>query len=346
MTDAIMQETIEKMTAPGKGILAADESSPTIAKRFQSIDVESTEDKRCEYRELLFTTQGIEKFIHGVILFEETLSQSASNGKRFPDILQELGIVPGIKVDKGLAPLANSPNEKVTQGLDGLSERLAIYKDQGAQFAKWRAVYTINNTLPSSLAIQVNAECLARYAAICQEQGFVPIVEPEVLMAGTHDIARSEEVHKAVIHEVFQALHHHKVKLEYIILKPSMVISGSDNRIKASTEEVAEATIRVLRQTVPAAVPTINFLSGGQSDIEATAHLNAMNALGANNPWLLSFSYGRALQAPALQAWSGKAENKEVAQQALYKRAVLNAAASKGKYVAEMETEEYVVGVM
>ncbi len=337
MSKTEMQETIEKMSVPGKGILAADESSPTIAKRFQTIGVDSTEDARREYREILFSTPDLGKQIHGVILFEETLAQTASNGKLIPEILREQGIVPGIKVDKGLAELAGTRGEKVTQGLDGLSDRLATYKEQGARFAKWRAVYSITDALPSRLAIETNAECLARYAAICQAQGIVPIVEPEVLMEGTHDLERSEQVHLAVFHEVFHALHRHRVQLEYMILKPSMVITGSDNPNKATTEEVAEATVRILRQTVPAAVPTINFLSGGQSDVEATAHLNMMNALGGSRPWRLSFSYGRALQAPALKAWNGKLANKEKAQQALHKRAVFNSAASMGEYLPSME---------
>jgi fructose-bisphosphate aldolase class I len=337
MNRAELQNTIEQMAVSGKGILAADESHPAIGKRFQTIGVESTPNKRSEYREVLFTTKDLGQHVSGAILFEETLSQLSSCGKTLSTLLQEQGIVPGIKVDKGLVSLAHTQGEKVTQGLDGLPARLDIYKEEGARFAKWRAVYSIADFTPSSLAIKTNAECLARYAAICQEQGIVPIVEPEVLMSGTHSLDQSEEVHEIVLHEVFNALYRHQVELEHIILKPSMVIAGSENSNKDSIEEVAEATCRILRRTVPAAVPTINFLSGGQSPEEATAHLNAMNQLNGHNPWLLSFSYGRALQEPALSAWSGKWDNKDAAQKILYKRAKLNGAASKGEYSMSME---------
>ena len=332
-----LQDTIEKMAISRKGILAADESTPTIGKRFKTINVESTEESRRSYRETLFATEGLGDYICGVILFEETLGQPSSNGVTLGGLLEKRGMIPGIKVDKGLTDLAHAPGEKVTQGLDGLSDRLAGYKEQGARFAKWRAVYSVTDSLPSRHAIETNAECLARYAAICQEHGIVPIVEPEVLMDGSHDLARSEAVHEAVLHEVFHALHRHGVVLEHIILKPSMVISGSENSNRASVQEVAEATVRVLRRTVPAAVPTINFLSGGQGDEEATAHLNAMNALDVSRPWVLSFSYGRALQAPALSAWGGKAENVANAQKALHHRAKMNAAATVGEYSDAME---------
>lgn len=337
MSKKVMQETIACMSVPGKGILAADESGGTIAKRFQTIAVESTETSRRDYRELLFTAPELNRSLHGVILFEETLGQSTQGGKRFVDVLTAQGIVPGIKVDKGLIPLAGAPGEKVTQGLDGLSERLEKYKAQGTRFAKWRAVYSVSNCLPSCQAIKTQAEMLARYAAICQSVDIVPIVEPEVLMDGNHTLARSEEVHLAVLTEVFNALFRHRVELELIILKPSMVISGADAPSRAGVHEVAEATLRTLRRTVPSAVPSINFLSGGQGDEEATAHLDAMNKLSMSRPWQLSFSYGRALQAPALHAWKGKAENFSIAQNALLKRARLNAAASIGQYSGEME---------
>lgn len=334
-----LQDTIKKIAVNGKGILAADESTPTITKRFQAVGIESSEDNRRAYRELLMLTPGVNQYIAGVILFEETLNQKTSSGKLFPEALAAAGIVPGIKVDKGLVHLANTQDEQITQGLDGLPERLAEYKSKGARFAKWRAVYTISNSLPSKLAIKTNAEVLARYAAICQAQGIVPIVEPEVLIDGDHTIERCEEVTEPVLHALFNALHRHKVMLEYIILKPSMVISGKACSKKSGVKETAEATIRVLRRTVPAAVPTINFLSGGQTSEQATGNLNEMNKLG-NNPWNVSYSYARALQENCMKVWGGKAQNVKAAQSAFLKRAKLNSLAAAGKYTEAMENEE------
>lgn len=333
-----LEATIKQIAVSGKGILAADESTGTIAKRFASINVESTLENRRAYRELLFTTPGIEEFINGVILYEETLGQRDSSGKPFAELLSEKGIVPGIKVDKGLTNLPFT-EEKITQGLDGLAERLATYKEMGACFAKWRAVLNISNTMPSKLAISANAEALASYAAICQDKGIVPIVEPELLMDGDHSLERCAEATEQALHAVFHKLQKHQVILECIILKPSMVITGTDHKPQASVKDVAEATLKILRRTVPAAVPTINFLSGGQSSELATAHLNAMS-VGKQQPWVLSFSYGRALQDHALKTWQGKAENVRAAQQAFYKRAKLNAAASKGQYTEAMEKSE------
>lgn len=332
-----LQATIEQMVQPGKGILAADESQPTIAKRFAPIDVESTEENRRAYRALLFTSPGIEEYISGVIEFEETLAQSSDDGTPLPEVLARRGIVPGIKVDKGKGPLALSPGDLITYGLDGLTERLKLYKSRGARFAKWREVYEIGNHNPSPLGIGANAEMLARYAAVCQEQGVVPIVEPEVLIDGDHSMARCAEVTEAVQKEIFHALHRHHVVLEHMILKPNMVLPGKEYPVRASAEEIAAATLQVFRRTVPAAVPSINFLSGGLSPEEATANLNAMNAGFPDAPWLLSFSYGRALQQTVLQAWQGKAENITMAQQALLKRARLNGAAQRGEYQASME---------
>ena len=336
-TTAELEATIHDMVQSGKGILAADESAPTIAKRFAAIDAESTGEQRRSYRSLLFTTPGLNEFISGVILFEETLTQQSDDGTPLPEVLAKQGIVPGIKVDKGLKPLANAAGDKITQGLDGLAERLQTYKAQGARFAKWREVYPITGHNPTALGLEANAEMLARYAAICQAEGFVPIVEPEVLIDGTHNIERSAEVIETVLHTVFHALHRHKVILECIVLKPSMVTPGKDLPDRASPEQVAEATIKVFRRAVPAAVPGINFLSGGQTPEEATANLNAMNAMFPNAPWELSFSFGRALQEPALKAWQGKAENAAATQQALFQRALLNGAAQTGKYSPSME---------
>jgi fructose-bisphosphate aldolase class I len=331
------QATIEQMVQRGKGILAADESQPTIAKRFVPINVESTEENRRAYRALLFTAPGIEDYISGVITFEETLGQISDNGILLPEVLARRGIVPGIKVDKGTGPLALSPGDLITYGLDGLAERLQHYKSQGARFAKWREVYSISEHNPTALGIAANAEMLARYAAVCQEQGVVPIVEPEVLIDGDHSLARCAEVTEAVQKEIFHALHRHHVVLEHMILKPNMVLPGKDHPVRAGAEEIAAATLRVFRRTVPAAVPSINFLSGGLSQEEATANLNAMNAGYPDVSWLLSFSYGRALQQPVLQAWQGKVENVVAAQQALLKRARLNGAAQRGEYLATME---------
>lgn len=340
MTNLIeLQSTISKLSATGKGILAADESTPTITKRFEAVGIESTDETRRTYRELLMTTPGCNQYIAGVILFEETLNQKTSKGIPFPEALKSLGILPGIKVDKGLVPLANAGTDQITQGLDGLRERLIEYKSKGALFAKWRAVYAISNTTPCKLAIKTNAEVLARYAALCQEQGIVPIVEPEVMIDGDHTIARCEEVSEAALHAVFKALYRHKVILEYIVLKPSMVINGKTCAQKASVKEVAEATIRVLKRTVPGAVPTINFLSGGQTSEQSTAHLNAMHQLGTL-PWNLSFSYARALQDYCMKTWKGEAKNIPAAQAAFLKRAKLNSLAATGKYSEAMEKEE------
>ncbi len=337
-TAAELEATISDMVQAGKGILAADESAPTIAKRFAAIEVESSEELRRSYRSLLFTTPELAEYISAVILFEETLTQQSDDGLPLPEVLARQGIVPGIKVDKGLQPLANAPGDNITQGLDGLAERLRTYKTQGARFAKWREVYPISPDNPTPLGREANAEMLARYAAICQAEGFVPIVEPEVLIDGDHSIERSAEVIELVLHSVFHALHRHKVVLEHIVLKPSMVTPGKTHPSSAGPEQVAEATIRVFRRTVPAAVPSINFLSGGQTPEEATANLNAMNSMFPDAPWKLSFSYGRALQEPALKAWQGKSENAAATQQALYQRAYLNGTACTGKYTAAMET--------
>lgn len=333
-----LKATIAKLAAKGKGILAADESTGTITKRFQALGIESTENSRRDYRELLVTTPGINEFVAGVILFEETLNQKTSQGVPFADALNKAGIIPGIKVDKGLVNLTNTKEEQVTQGLDGLPERLAEYKAKGARFAKWRAVYAISAETPSQLLIDTNAEVLARYAAICQEQGIVPIVEPEVLIDGDHSLERCEAVSEPVFQAVFEALHRHKVQLEYIVLKPSMIINGKACAKKADPKAVAEATVRVLRRTVPGAVPTINFLSGGQSSEQATANLDEMNKL-APLPWNVSFSYARALQDYCMKTWKGDANNVKAAQQAFYKRAKLNSLASLGKYNKAMEEE-------
>lgn len=334
-----LKATIAKLSQSGKGILAADESTPTITKRFEAVGVESTEDTRRAYREMLMTSPDFNQYIAGVILFEETLNQKTSTGVTFPDMLKKMGVLAGIKVDKGLVVLPNTKDEPTTQGLDDLAKRLADYKAKGASFAKWRATYNISATTPSYLAIQANAESLARYAAICQEAGIVPIVEPEVLIDGDHTIERCEEVSEPVFQALFEALHRHKVKLEYIVLKPSMVISGKSCAQKATVAQVAEATMRVLRRTVPAAVPTINFLSGGQTSEQATAHLNAMNQMG-NLPWNLSFSYARALQDYAMKTWKGQTANVAAAQKAFNKRAKLNSLASQGKYAEKMENDE------
>ncbi len=336
MSVAELNAVARAMVAPGKGILAADESSPTIKKRFDSISLESTEDARRTYREMLFTAPGVSEQISGVILFDETLRQSDSGGMPFPRFLESLGIIPGIKVDKGAKPLAGYPGETVTDGLDGLRDRLAEYRELGAKFAKWRAVIDIGEDIPSDFCILANAHALARYAALCQEAGIVPIVEPEVLMDGGHDLEQCADVTNRTLATTFEQLEAHRVALEGIILKPNMVISGKKSSTQASVKEVAEATVRCLAANVPEAVPGIAFLSGGQSDVEATAHLNSMNLLGPH-PWELSFSYGRALQAPALSAWRGLTENFDAGQQAFALRAKLNGLARTGSYDAAME---------
>jgi len=328
----------QAMVAPGKGILAADESSSTIEKRFKSINVANNEENRRTYREMLFTTEGAESFISGVILFDETLRQKTKDGKPFTQVLTGLGIIPGIKVDAGAKDLAFHPDEKITEGLDGLRERLAEYAKLGAKFAKWRAVITIGKDIPSEFCITANAYALARYAALCQEAGIVPIVEPEVLMDGDHTIERCEEVTERTLNRLYKALHEHRVRLEGTILKPNMVVSGKDCNVQASVKDVAVATLRVLKRTVPSAVPGIAFLSGGQTDELATAHLSAMNELGPL-PWQLTFSYGRALQAPALKAWGGQSSNFKAGQKAYFHRARLNGAARFGRYTAAMEKE-------
>jgi fructose-bisphosphate aldolase class I len=336
MNIAELSATARALVAPGKGILAADESSGTIKKRFDSIGLESTEDRRRAYREMLFTTKGAADFVSGVILYDETIRQSASDGRTLVSILVEQGVIPGIKVDAGTKPLAQAPGELVTEGLDGLRERLAEYRGLGARFAKWRAVITIGDDIPSQYCLDVNAHALARYATLCQEADIVPIVEPEVLMDGSHTIERCAEVTNRTLHTLFAALYDQRVVLEGSLLKPNMVLSGKDCPVQASVDEVAEATITCFRETVPAAVPGIVFLSGGQSDEIATAHLDAINRRGPH-PWELSFSYGRALQAPAIKAWGGADDHAADGQAAYLKRARLNGAARAGEYTAELE---------
>ncbi len=326
------------IVAKQKGVLAADESSPTIKKRFDTIKVESTEEHRRRYREIMFTTEGIERYVGGVILYDETLRQSTADGAPFAKLLSSRGIAPGIKVDMGAKALALCPGNRVTEGLDGLRERLAEYKQLGAKFAKWRAVIDIDeHAVPSLFGIRANAHGLARYAALCQEVDIVPIVEPEVLMDGTHDIERCEHVTSQVLEAVFSELDAHGVVFEGMLLKPNMVIAGLKCAQQAGVQQVAEATLRCLRRYVPAAVPGIVFLSGGQSAEIATEHLNAMNALGPQ-PWQVSFSYGRALQAPVLATWQGQESNAIAAQKALLKRCHLNGLARDGKYTRAMET--------
>ena len=337
--DDDLQDTVARLVRAGKGILAADESLPTIAKRFAAVGIEATDENRRAYRALLFTTPGADAFISGVILFEETLAQRAGDGTPLPEVLARAGIVPGIKVDQGKVPLAGAPGDEVTQGLDGLGARLRTYRGLGARFAKWREVYTIGPRNPTLLGIAVNAEVLARYAAACQAEGLVPIVEPEVLIDGDHPLERCEEVTLEVLHAVFNALHRHRVTLEHILLKPSMVLPGKASGSKAAPEVVAAATLRVLKRAVPAAVPGINFLSGGQGPEEATANLNAINLGFPTAPWALSFSYGRALQEPVLKTWEGKPENVVAAQRAYHRRARLNGLARQGAYQSRMEHE-------
>ena len=324
------------MVAPGRGILAADESTGTIGKRFDSISVENTEENRRAYRDMLFTTKGIGDHISGVILYDETLRQKSADGASFVDLLNKNGVLPGIKVDAGAKPLAFCPGETVTEGLDNLPKRCADYVKLGAKFAKWRAVIDIGADIPSSTSIAANAHALARYAAICQEAGLVPIVEPEVLMDGDHTIERCEQVTEWTLNAVYEALYMNRVSLEGSVLKPSMVISGKKCSRQAGVQEVAERTVRILKRTVPAAVAGIAFLSGGQSDEVATAHLDAMNKM-PGNPWPLSFSYGRALQQACLKAWRGSVANVPAAQAALAHRAHMNGLAALGKYSAALE---------
>ncbi len=326
------------IVGPQKGILAADESSPTIKKRFDQINTESTEESRRAYREMLFTTPGVEEYISGVILFEETLGQATKDGVPFAKLLADKGIIPGIKVDKGAKPLAGFPGETITEGLDGLRDRLGKYYEQGARFAKWRAVIDIDeeNGIPSRFAIEANAHALARYSALCQDASIVPIVEPEVLMDGSHSLEICQAVTEEVLVEIYRQLAAHRVILEGTLLKPNMVIAGKKCPEQASVEDVAAATAITLLRTVPAAVPGIVFLSGGQSSEEATAHLNAINAMG-DFPWEVSFSYGRALQAQPLEAWGGKAANIDAGKDAFFKRSKLNGLARSGDYNAKME---------
>lgn len=338
MSATPLEDLAHALALPGKGILAVDESPGTIGRRFGAVGVANTEENRRCYRQMLFTTPGIAEFISGVILFDETLRQRADDGSPLVDVLARQGIIPGMKVDRGMKPLAGSPGENVTEGLDGLRERLAEYAQLGARFAKWRAVIQIEGTrIPTRLAIEANAYALGRYAAICQEAGFVPVVEPEVLMEGDHSIDRCFEVSEATLHSVFHALFEHRVRLEGMLLKPSMVLAGAVCPRQPRVEDVAEETVRCLRRTVPAAVPGIMFLSGGQRDELATAHLNAINRLPGPQPWALSFSYARALQGPALTAWRGDPARVGEAQRAICHRARCNGAARRGEYTPELE---------
>jgi fructose-bisphosphate aldolase class I len=332
-----LENTARLLVASGKGLLAADETPGTLTRRLDALEIESTPDSRRAYREMFFTTPAIGEFISGVIMQDETIRQKSSTGIALADLLAQQGIIPGIKVDNGAKPLAGSPGENITEGLDGLRERLKEYRDMGARFAKWRAVIAVSDTLPSATCVKVNAHALARYAALCQEQGVVPIVEPEVLMDGSHSIERCEEVTGSVLHEVFNALFDQKVSLEGMLLKPNMVISGIKCTRQAPVKEVALATVRCLRRHVPAAVPGIVFLSGGQNHLIATEHLSAINQLDPPKPWKLSFSYGRALQDEALKAWQGKNENLKAGQRAFYHRAKCDSAAALGKYTRAME---------
>lgn len=337
MTEHTLDGIAKALVAPGKGILAADESFPTIAKRFSALGIESSEEVRRTYREMLLLAPGVEEFISGAILFDETIRQQAKSGKPFPEAMRERGILAGIKVDSGAKPLALHAGETVTEGLDGLAERLAEYRGLGATFAKWRAVITPSTTLPTRGCLIANAHALARYAAICQAGGIVPIVEPEVLMDGDHDIDRCAAVTAETLHEVFAALHDHGVRLEGILLKPNMVVPGMKCARQASVAEVAQRTVEVLLRHVPAAVPGVVFLSGGQDDVTATAHLDAMNKLDRELPWELSYSYGRALQQSALKAWAGKPEQFEAGQRAFFQRSKANSAARYGRWDEGME---------
>jgi fructose-bisphosphate aldolase, class I len=332
-----LNKVAEAMVAPGRGILAADESTGTIKKRFDALGVESTADSRRDYREMMFRTkEAMSKYISGVILYDETIRQNAKDGTPLVKLITQAGSLPGIKVDKGTKPLPNCPGEVITEGLDGLRERLAEYRQLGAKFAKWRAVIDIGNGIPSYNCIAANAHALARYAALCQDEGIVPIVEPEVLMDGDHDIDRCYAITEWTLKTVFEQLYYARVALEGMVLKPNMAIPGKKSAKRASVEEVAEKTIRVLKACVPAAVPGIAFLSGGQSDEEATAHLDAMNKLGPL-PWRVSFSYGRALQAAPQKTWSGRSENVAAAQRAFNHRAMMNGLATLGQWKADLE---------
>jgi fructose-bisphosphate aldolase class I len=337
MNLAELNKVAQAMVAPGRGILAADESSGTIKKRFDAISVENNEDNRRDYREMMFrTSDAMSKYISGVILYDETIRQKAKDGTPLVKLIEQAGALPGIKVDKGTKPLPFCPGEVVTEGLDGLRERLAEYRGLGAKFAKWRAVIDIGAGIPSYTAIKANAHALARYAALCQDEGIVPIVEPEVLMDGDHDIDRCYTVTEWALKATFEELYYNRVALEGIVLKPNMAIAGKKAGKRASVEEVAEKTVQLLKACVPAAVPGIAFLSGGQSDEEATAHLDAMNKLGPL-PWRLTFSYGRALQAAPLKTWRGRPENVAAAQRAFAHRAMMNGLAALGQWKQDLE---------
>jgi len=338
MDKALLSKTAAAMVARGKGVLAADESSGTCEKRFKSVGAECTEESRRSYRGLLFTTPGVEQFLSGVILFDETLRQKTDDGVPFPDYMAKKGILPGIKVDKGAMDLALCPGEKVTEGLDGLRARLADYFKLGARFAKWRAVITIGDGIPTAACIEANAHALARYAALCQEASIVPMIEPEVLLDGGHTVERCEEVTEAALRATYAAMASQQVSVEHLILKTSMVVSGKDCARQAGVDEVAERTLRVLKSTVPAKQPGIVFLSGGQSDEAATAHLNAMASM-PGLPWPLTFSYSRALQNPALKTWRGQAANAAAAQKAFHHRARMNGLAAQGKWQAALEKQ-------
>lgn len=327
-----------ELVAEGKGILAADESTGTITRRLKAVNVESTEDTRRTYRQMLFTAPDIDRYLSGVILYDETIRQSGSDGRLLRDVLAERGIVPGIKVDKGAKDLPFFPGELITEGLDGLRERVAEYRDMGARFAKWRAVIGIGRGIPTRYCIEANARVLARYAALCQEGGLVPIVEPEVLMDGDHSLERCEEATTATLKALFSELVEHRVYLEGLLLKPNMVVPGKGAPVRADPQTVAEATVRTLRRVVPPAVPGIVFLSGGQTSEEATANLDAMNRMGPH-PWELSFSFARALQGPAMELWAGRADHLDRAQRLFSKRARLAAAARSGRYSPAMENE-------
>ena len=342
MTTNDLEITARALVADGKGILAADETPGTLTKRFAALGIDSTPDSRRSYREMFFTTPGIAAFISGVILQDETIRQQGSKGMPLAEVLSRQGILPGIKVDNGAKVLAAAPGELVTEGLDGLRDRLKEYYRMGARFAKWRAVISVSETLPSATCVQANAQALARYAALCQEQGLVPIVEPEVLMEGSHGIERCEYVTATVLHAVFNALFAQQVSLEGMLLKPNMVIAGKASTKQASVDEVAQSTMRCLRRHVPAAVPGIVFLSGGQDHLAATEHLNAINRVEGSRPWVLSFSYGRALQDEALRAWQGKDERLAAGQQAFYHRAKCDSAAALGHYTISTERESVV----
>ena len=332
-----LEDVANAMVAPGKGILAMDESNPTCKRRFASIGVEANEESRRAYRELLITAEGSGDYLSGYILFDETIRQATHDGQAFPDVIVSAGAIPGIKVDKGVLDMPGHPGEKFTQGLDGLGERLIEYREMGAGFAKWRAVITIADGVPSTACIEANMRSLAMYASICQDADIVPIVEPEVLIDGDHDIETCDAVTRRTIRSLYRALAEQDVFIEGTILKPSMVVSGKNCPRQAGVDEVAERTIACLKNSVPAANPGVVFLSGGQTAVQSTVHLNAMNAMGVNLPWRLSFSYGRALQEPALEAWAGSAENASLAQGALALRARLNGAATLGTYKPEME---------